>query len=106
MKSLKTFENYFKPDFSHLGKSRYNLVLGNRGGKRKMFKVELQQKIHYWNRFVFAFESLEEAQKFVESAMSHFIKEDTDDEDMVISIEFRQKFITAEEEENESSISD
>ena len=68
-----------------------------------MFKVELHQKTHYWNRFVFAFESLEEAQQFVQNAMKHFIKEeDTDDEDLVISIEFRQKFRTAKEEENES----
>lgn len=72
-----------------------------------MFKVQIRQKDHYWNSFVFAFESLEEAQQFVQSAMKHFIKEeDTDDEDMVISIEFKQKFTTAKEEENESNSSD
>lgn len=72
-----------------------------------MFKVQIHQKTHYWNRFVFAFESLEEAQQFVQSAMSHFIKEeDTDDEDIVISIEFKQKFTTAKEEEDEGCISD
>lgn len=65
-----------------------------------MFKVEIHQKNHYQNRFVFEFESLEEAQQFVQSAMNHFIKEE-DDEDMVISIEFRQKFTTAKEEEND-----
>lgn len=68
-----------------------------------MFKVKIHQKTHYWNGFVFAFESLEEAQQFVQSAMNHFIKEedDGDAEDMVISIEFRQKFTTAKEEEND-----
>ena len=72
-----------------------------------MFKVEIHQKTHYWNRFVFSFESLEEAQQFVQSAMNHFIKEeDTNDEDIVISIEFRQKFTTADEEENESNTCD
>ena len=67
-----------------------------------MFKVDIHQKNHYWCRFVFKFETLEEAQQFVQSAMTHFIKEDTDDEDMVISIEYKQKFTTAEEE-NESN---
>ena len=71
-----------------------------------MFKVEIHHKNHYWNSFVFAFESLEEAQQFVQSAMEHYIKEDTDDDDAVISIEFRQKFTTAEEEEDESHIGD
>lgn len=71
-----------------------------------MFKVEIHQKNHYWSKFTFKFETLEEAQQFVQSAVSHFAKEDEDDDDMVVSIEFRQKFTTAEEEENERNISD
>ena len=71
-----------------------------------MFKVEIHQKVHYWNKFVFNFETLEEAQQFVQSVVSHFVKEEKDDEDIVVSIEFKQKFTTATEEENESRVSD
>lgn len=70
-----------------------------------MFNVEIYQKSHYWCKFEFKFETLEEAQQFVQSAMSHFVKEEDDEdaEDMVISIEFRQKFTTAKEEDEEDN---
>lgn len=68
-----------------------------------MFKVDIHQKKHRWNKFVFKFKTLEEAQQFVLSAIDHFVKEEDDEdaEDMVVSIEFSQMFTTAEEEEND-----
>ena len=61
-----------------------------------MFEVEIREKNHYWNRFVFKFETLEEAQQFVGTALIHFDKrDDEDDEDMVISLRYVQKFSTA-----------
>ena len=66
-----------------------------------MFRVEIRQKNHSWCKFTFKFETLEEAQQFVQSAVGHFVKEDEDDEDMVVSIEFSQRFSTTKEEENE-----
>ncbi len=58
------------------------------------FSVEIHQKTHYWNRFTFKFETLEEAQQFVNSALSHFVKEDDEVEDMTVVIEFKQKYTT------------
>lgn len=64
-----------------------------------MFEVEFHQNTHYWNRFVFKFETLEEAQEFVGSALSHFVKgDDEDDEYLVINLQYNQKFSTAKEE--------
>lgn len=72
-----------------------------------MFKVELHQSDRYWIKFEFEFETLEEAQQFVQSAMSHFVAgEDEDAKNMTVYIEFRQKFTTEKNEENESNISD
>ena len=70
-----------------------------------MFKVEFHQKTRYWMKFVFKFETLEEAQQFVQSALSHFAKEEDDEdmEDMAVSIEFSQKFTTEEEKENDET---
>lgn len=72
-----------------------------------MFEVEIHQENHYWNRFVFKFETLEEAQQFVSGALSHFAKgDDEEDENLVINLRYAQKFTTAEEEENESNTCD
>lgn len=71
-----------------------------------MFEVEFHQENHYWNRFVFKFETLEEAQQFVSSALSHFAKgDDEEDENIVINLRYSQKFSTAKEDEYESNIS-
>ena len=72
-----------------------------------MFKVDLYQSDRYWNKFEFEFETLEEAQQFVQSAMSHFVKGEDDDDvkNMTVCVEFRQKFTTEKNEENESNIS-
>ena len=68
-----------------------------------MFKVGLYQSDRYWNKFEFEFETLEDAQQFVQSAMSHFVKgEDDDVKNMTVCIEFRQKFTTEKEETNEN----
>ena len=68
-----------------------------------MFKVDLYQNDRYWNKFMFEFESLEEAQQFVQTAMSHFVEgEDDDVKNMTVCIEFRQKFTTEKDEEDES----
>ena len=66
-----------------------------------MFRVEIRQQNYAWNKFVFKFETLEEAQQFVQSAIGHFVKKDEDDGDIVVSIEFSQRFTTTKEEENE-----
>lgn len=71
-----------------------------------MFKVDLYQNDRYWNKFEFEFESLEEAQQFVQTAMSHFVEGEDDDDDvknMTVCIEFRQKFTTAKEEDEEDN---
>lgn len=69
-----------------------------------MFKVSMHQSDRYWNKFVFEFNSLEEAQQFVQSAMSHFIEgEDEDVKNITVRIEFRQMFTTEKEEENEKN---
>ena len=72
-----------------------------------MFEVEIHQENHYWNRFIFKFETLEEAQQFIGSALSHYDKgDDEDGEDMVMNLRYAQKFSTAKEEENESNTGD
>lgn len=69
-----------------------------------MFKVSMHQSDRYWNKFVFEFNSLEEAQQFVQSAMSHFIEgEDEDVKNITVRIEFIQMFTTEKEEENEKN---
>lgn len=72
-----------------------------------MFEVEFHQENHYWNRFVFKFETLEEAQQFVGSALNHFAKgDDEDDENLVINLRYAQMFSTAKEESDESNTCD
>lgn len=71
-----------------------------------MFKVKIYFDNHYWCKFVFEFETLDEANQFVQSAIKHYIKDENNDEEMIITIEYRQKFVTSEEKENESNISD
>lgn len=67
-----------------------------------MFRVDMYQSNRSWNKFEFEFESLEDAQQFVQSAMSHFVEgEDEDVENMTVCINYRQKFTTEKEEENE-----
>lgn len=64
---------------------------------KTMFEIEIAKENHSWYRFVFKFETLEEAQQFVKSAMTHFYKEE-EDEDMVIKLRYVQKFSTAKGE--------
>lgn len=64
-----------------------------------MFEVTINHSEYYYCKFVFKFESLEEAQKFVESLMGHFVKEEKDKGDMLINIRFDQRFTTEKEEE-------
>lgn len=75
-----------------------------------MFKVEFYRDGRSWYGLNFEFDSMEEAQKFIQTALAHFIKKDDEDESeedvLIASIKYSQKFTTAEEEENESSISD
>ena len=52
---------------------------------KSIFEVRIHQKNHSWNKFTFRFETLGEAQQFIKSAMTHFYKEE-DDEDMVIGL--------------------
>lgn len=57
-----------------------------------MFKVEFHPKNYSWYKFTFKFETLDEAQQFVKSAVNHFVCEE-DSEDMVV------KFTTTKDEE-------
>lgn len=66
-----------------------------------MFEVTISNTEHYWCKFVFKFDSLEEAQKLIESLMGHFVKKEEDDGDMTINIRFDQRFTTEKEETNE-----
>lgn len=72
-----------------------------------MFKVELCKNERTWNGLHFDFDSLEEAQKFIETALAHFDKNDDGDESeefvLDASIRYSQNFTTAKEEENESN---
>lgn len=71
-----------------------------------MFKVELYSEDRSWYGLNFEFDSMEEAQKFVQTALAHFQKQgDGEDENeeavLIASIRYSQKFTTTKEEEND-----
>lgn len=73
--------------------------------KEKMFKVEIHQDGRSWYGLNFEFDSMEEAQKFIQTALSHFIKVDDEDESghvLIASIKYSQEFTTAGEEETDA----
>lgn len=76
-----------------------------------MFKVEFYRDGRSWYGLNFKFDSMEEAQKFIQTALAHFIKKDDDEDEseenvLIASIRYSQKFTTAEEKDDESNISD
>jgi len=75
--------------------------------KEKMFKVEIHLEGKSWYGINFEFDSVEEAQKFIQTALSHFIKKDDDEDDskedvLIASIRYSQEFTTAEEEKTDA----
>ena len=75
---------------------------------KTMFEVEISKEDRSWYRFVFKFETLDEAQQFVKGALTHFYKneDDEDDEDMIIKLRYVQKFTTANDEKEEDDDED
>ena len=69
-----------------------------------MFKVEIHLEGKSWYGISFEFDSMEEAQKFIQTVLAHFIKKDDEYEDkedvLIASIKYSQEFTTAEEEED------
>ena len=69
-----------------------------------MFEVELYKGERSWYGLKFEFDSLEEAQMFIKTALEHFIKKDGDEDEYVLVafIKYSQRFTTAEEETDEN----
>ena len=63
------------------------------------FKVVLFAKEYTWMKFEFKFGSLEDAQEFVNMALTHYAKKDADDNILVVNISYEQQFSTEENDD-------
>ena len=57
-----------------------------------MFEVCFYRKGSYWNKFRFEFETIEEAQSFVSSAITHFAMKNEEDKDFVAEIVYSARY--------------